>query len=272
MRTLGFRLEKSSQTIHQSVQIERRAFYDHLSCLDLAKIEQVIDKRAKLPRRREQPVDQLALLVRQILHGKQFSGAHDAVERRSHFVAHGSEELALRFACRLGFSARTLRLCPRAFGLRSRTLRLCPRAFDSFTLRLRLSALHLHPCFLRRSHSNQLLLEQLGYIKCRRDDPNKRDQPDYPRDTQIPKAESKPVRYRGPGVHEQHNRASFPGEPEQNSDGTYVNGQAEKASDIGGLLRSINPGEQDKRINNETHDKIRNPGLRTPVHPGVVSQ
>src|SRR5712691_13359538 len=98
MRTLGFRLEKSSQTIHQSVQIERRAFYDHLSRLDLAKIEQVVDKRAKLPRRREQPVDELALLVGQILRGEHFSCAYDAIERRSHFVTHGGEELALCFA------------------------------------------------------------------------------------------------------------------------------------------------------------------------------
>src|SRR6266853_4276426 len=46
-RTLGFWLEKSGQTIHQNVQIEGRAFYDHLPRLDLAKIEQVVDKRAK---------------------------------------------------------------------------------------------------------------------------------------------------------------------------------------------------------------------------------
>src|SRR6266540_129699 len=148
MRTLGFRVEKSSQTIYQRMQIERRAFYDHLSRLDLAKIEQVIDKRAKLPRRREQPVDQLALLVRQILHGKHFSGAYDAVERRSHFVAHGGEKLALRFACRLSFSARTLRLCS--------------RAFSPFAFRVRLSTLHLDSGFFRRLDGDELLLEQLG--------------------------------------------------------------------------------------------------------------
>src|SRR5712692_2808127 len=50
MSALGLRLEKSGQTIHQNVQIERRPFYDYLSRLDLAKIKQVVDKRAKLPR------------------------------------------------------------------------------------------------------------------------------------------------------------------------------------------------------------------------------
>ncbi len=50
MGALGFRLEESGQTIHHDVQIERRVFYGHLSCLDLAQIEQVVDERAKLPR------------------------------------------------------------------------------------------------------------------------------------------------------------------------------------------------------------------------------
>src|SRR5712692_2497168 len=219
--------------------------------------------------------------MRQILRSKHFSGAYNPVERRSHFVAHGGEKLALRFACRLGFSA-----C---------TLRLCSRAFSPFAFRVRLSALHLDSGFFRRPHGNQLLLKKLSYIECRRPHRNERakphermlmpipidrsaycidqcegDQTYCPRDIQIPETESKPVPYRDPGVHEQHNSAFFSGETKHNRGSAHVNRQGEKANHIGAFSCSINPGENDEGVSDETPTEIPNPDLRTPIHPSGV--
>src|SRR6266498_3933316 len=144
------------------------------------------------------------LPVRQVLRGKHFGGTHDAIERRSHFMTHGGEKLALCFTGCLRLGARPLRLCS--------------RAFSPFAFRVRLSALHLHSGFFRRSHRNQLLFEKSSYIECGRPYRDERakpyermlmpktidcgalcidhyesDQADYPRDIQIPETVSKPV-------------------------------------------------------------------------------
>src|SRR5258708_40279098 len=66
MRALGFRFEQSNQVIHENVQVQRGAFNKDLSRFDLAQIQQVVDKRAKLSRRGQQPIHELALLLSQI--------------------------------------------------------------------------------------------------------------------------------------------------------------------------------------------------------------
>ena len=66
--------------------------------------------------------------------------------------------------------------------------------------------------------------------------------------------------------------APVTGQAEEDGRRAHIDGQREKANQVGTLLGAIDPGEQHEGEGDESPAQVPNPGLRTPVDPGVVGR